>query len=755
MTADSGMNRAIRVLCKPGEYGGLRALIVALGMAVIVTQAGGMGLGRSQTASSLGQTLKLVVPVRLDPGEQLSLECVTAQVQAGDAQIPAPLVHVLFDTGNDGTLRALHVTTVPRIDEPVVTVDLSLGCPTRLTRQFVIFVDPPILTRLAQVEPAATTPTPTPTPTGLDNSSRRQAAPAPAISTESVAAAPAREVVRPKPKPARRHAVTKRRAPRAASPVVRPPSRADVIAGVPVPDGAAKPGGKVSAKSLEANKERHVQAAQSAKEPADLLRLDATARLEPTPSALAASGVLMEGASAVASLAASAAASGSVVLSPAPAQAAQGPPPELRRPIPRAAAKLSESRMPTLRTVWRAAQQGSPFAISFGLMGLTLIAGVIYLWRLAGQQAHGRKPARRKALELALHSQRLQAPTVREAALRAPAASVVPPSEAVRPVAAATTKPQGADLTSVLMDTLQASRRPAPEQHEQTQAFVSVGSWADYVSARFPPEQASPDSALETSPGAPATRQEEPLPVLNSGFSAAPASASLVFPSVSTASRAVSVEELIDLEQQAEFCVALGQDSAAIELLQDHVRSTGGASVLPYLKLLEIYKRLGDQASYAAMHRAFGARFGAAPPDWQGDLSGGAGLDAYSSVLDRLQHSWGDFGSSMALVQNLLVPVHDGEAGLYTVAGSLSLPACLDLLLLFSVARDLSAHEVRGNEVDIYLPLAQAGSSPQATSMMATLPRPLLVRHGALVDLDLDLSVGDTAPGMLSARPGP
>ena len=180
---------------------------------------------------------------------------------------------------------------------------------------------------------------------------------------------------------------------------------------------------------------------------------------------------------------------------------------------------------------------------------------------------------------------------------------------------------------------------------------------------------------------------------------------------------------------------------------KDYVHGTGGGSVLPYLKLLEIYKRLGDQASYVALRSAFSGRFGAAPPSWEGDLSGGAGLEAYTSVLERIQHAWNDFGSGMALVQHLLVPPHDGEAGLNTVASSLSLPACLDLLLLYSVARDLSAHEVRGNEVDLFLPLDHAGSSPLSAGMMATMPRPLWVRHGALVDLDLDLSVGDSAPG--------
>jgi len=689
------MNRAFHALRRAGEFGSLRAIIVAVGLAATFTQADALGLGRSLTASSLGQSLNLVVPVRLDPDEQLTLECVTAQVQAGDAQIPAPLIHVLFDTGKDGTLRALRVTTVPRIEEPVVTVDLTLGCPRPLTRQFVVFVDPPIQTRLAQVEPAPTT----------------QAAPAPAIAADNTTSAPASVEVHPKP--AADHVAAKHRASPDASKVVLIPDASVLVA-------ATQPGGKVSAKPLAVSKKRKAQtASQTAKASEGRLRLDAAAKLVPTQAAPAASGVLMEAASAVVSLPASAAASSSVGLSETLAQAAPSQPPEVIRKEARNDADFGDSRMPTVRTLWRAAQQGSPFALSFGLMVLILIAGLVYLWRFPGQETRRRELAWRNAREPGDHSPKPETQAGRDPAMVAPATSVTRRSEAGRPLAAAATRLHGKDPTSVLMDTLEALRKPPPAPHEQTQAFVSIGKWADYEAAKFPSESAAPDRPSMSSPSA------------------------------SAATRAVSVEELIDLEQQAEFCVALSQDDEAIALLQDHVRSTGGSSVLPYLKLLEIYKRRGDQSSYAALRSAFSQRFGAAPPSWEGDLSSGAGLEAYTSVLDRIQHAWNDFGSSMALVQHLLIPPHDGGAGMYTVASSLSLPACLDLLLLYSVARDLSAHEVQGNQVDVFLPLDQAGSSPLATSMMATLPRPLWVRPGAQVELDLDLSVGDSAPGRL------
>src|SRR6185369_12997803 len=69
--------------------------------------------------------------------------------------------------------------------------------------------------------------------------------------------------------------------------------------------------------------------------------------------------------------------------------------------------------------------------------------------------------------------------------------------------------------------------------------------------------------------------------------------------------RPVSAEELIDLEQQAEFFVVLGQDEAAIDLLVGHLRDSGGTSPLPYLKLLEIYRRRGERESYERTRERF------------------------------------------------------------------------------------------------------------------------------------------------------
>lgn len=750
MAADSGMNRASQAPRSAGEQRSFRAIILASSLVLAFTQACALGLERSLTASSLGQPLNLVVPVQIDPNDQVTLECVKAEVQSGDAQIPAPLIHVSFDTGDGGALRALRVTTEPRIEEPVVTVKLSVGCPVRLTRRFVVFVDPPVQAYLARTESG---PSHQPAPADVGRTYKQAVAAAPASGAEDTpdTLSSAEVAVHRKSKA---HRASATHMPRTASKVARHRRAPDHHSDGSALANADKMGDAESAKAVSAASRRTVRATERAASTAEArLRLDATT-LALTDAAMTiapeVSAVASVAGIAPASAPASAAASDSPAASKASADAVRLQAPEVIQQTARAAAKRSEGRMPTLRTVWRSAQQGSPLALFSGLMVLLLCGAIVYIWRLPGQEMGKRRVDWPNSREPAGGSEQTDVQAGPRPPTVARVRSVVYPSSRAEKAAAATAPASaGKDATAVLMDALSTSRKPAPALHEQTQAFVSTGTWADFTSAGFPTETAAPEHGRAPNLNSSATRQEKPPPVLHSGFSDLPANASTSFDAGAPVTRETSVEELIYLEQQVEFCVALGQDDAAIELLVNHVQSTGGCSALPYLKLLEIYKRRGDQPAYAGLRDGFIQRFGVATPSWDEDLSSGAGLEAYTSVLERIQHSWHDFGSSMALLQRLLVAPQGRQAGLSAVASNLSLPACLDLLLLYSVARDLSAQEVQGDAVDVFLPLDQLGSSPLATSMMATLPRPLTARSSTWGDLDLDLSVGDSTPARL------
>jgi len=206
--------------------------------------------------------------------------------------------------------------------------------------------------------------------------------------------------------------------------------------------------------------------------------------------------------------------------------------------------------------------------------------------------------------------------------------------------------------------------------------------------------------------------------------------------------REVTVEELIDLEQQAEFFVVLGQDEAAIDLLMNHLRNTGGISPLPYLKLLEIYRRRGDRDAYERMRERFNRRFNAYAPDWDADAAIGRSLDDYPDVMARLQRQWPEPEAAMHELESLLFRRDEGE--------TFDLPAYNEVLFLYSLARDVSENldlrDIRPSQVDLLLPLAGEDDSPRPAAplvdTMSIEPHPALEKP---LTLDLDVSV----PGAL------
>ena len=186
--------------------------------------------------------------------------------------------------------------------------------------------------------------------------------------------------------------------------------------------------------------------------------------------------------------------------------------------------------------------------------------------------------------------------------------------------------------------------------------------------------------------------------------------------------RDVSIEELIDLEQQAEFFIVLGQDDAAIDLLMGHIRSSGGTSALPYLKLLEIYRRQGDRESYERTRARFNHRFNAYAPDWDTDLQHGRSLVDYPSVIERLQRCWSSPIDAMAELESLVFRRDAGEL--------FELPAYREVLFLYSMARDLAEHQGGpATTIDVMLPLEEG-------TFETTTAHPHLITMSAMGDLN-------------------
>jgi hypothetical protein len=203
----------------------------------------------------------------------------------------------------------------------------------------------------------------------------------------------------------------------------------------------------------------------------------------------------------------------------------------------------------------------------------------------------------------------------------------------------------------------------------------------------------------------------------------------------------MSAEELIDLDQQVEFFVVLGQDDAAVDLLMGHVRSTGGVSPLPYLKLMEIYRRRGERDPYDRIRERFNRRFNAYAIEWdEHDPSKERDLEeGYAELLTRLQSLWSAPAEAMAALDGALFRRNQGPP--------FDVPAYRDLLFLYGIARDLAERDVRPEGVDLLLPM-DSGLDVTLDLSAPAVPAPASHEpHVERLTLDLDIS---TDPARLS-----
>jgi hypothetical protein len=199
------------------------------------------------------------------------------------------------------------------------------------------------------------------------------------------------------------------------------------------------------------------------------------------------------------------------------------------------------------------------------------------------------------------------------------------------------------------------------------------------------------------------------------------------------AGREVTIDELLDLEQQADFFVVLGQDDAAIDLLVEHLRRSGGGSPLAYLKLLEIHRRRANRDDYERTLARYKRRFDAFAPGWEDDLHAGRALNDYPGLIPRLQQVWPRPLDSMAELEALML--RKGQGAVF------DLPAYREILFLYTLARDLLDRESAATgQVDLLLPL------PDGSEFSATSPTPFLEVGRGVSRARADFEDWPTAP---------
>ncbi|MED5621696.1 hypothetical protein [Ideonella sp. BN130291] len=210
------------------------------------------------------------------------------------------------------------------------------------------------------------------------------------------------------------------------------------------------------------------------------------------------------------------------------------------------------------------------------------------------------------------------------------------------------------------------------------------------------------------------------------------------FPSASPTPHGLSIEEHIDIDQQAEFLVVLGQDDAAIDLLLEHLRGTGGTSPLPYLRLMQIYRRREDQAAYERTRERFNQRFNALAPQWQTETGRERSLADYPEAITAVQRAWSAPLDAMAVIESLLFRRGTEEE-------RFDLPAYEELLFLYWLTRELQYRaDAPASEVDVLLPIEDTQTevsviqrTPASFDTTGVFTQVSVTRGPGRVDLDL------------------
>lgn len=635
---------------RPSRRKSLLTPWLSLALCGVSGGAWGLGFGGASSQATLGQPLDFAVQVRVEPGERGEAECVSAEVSFGDARLGRSQVRAQWDPPSPGLEQTLRVRTTGPVSEPIITVDVTVGCKSRLQRQFIALADPPSLV------------VPAPPPAAQ--------APAPAV-----AASPAA---------------------RPADQSGAPPSRTDRGRAVRSPTSSATEA-VAPARRRTAPRTADAPPRPAAEQPR--LRLDPLdAELFSAPSLrIAGSLGSTEPASPEQQQAAAALWK---ALNTTPEQAARDS--ERMRQLEESLAALRQESAATRQALEalqanlrEAQQQRYANPLVYVLLALCLVLATALVW-VARQRA-----------------------TASGTWWRASAVGSLP-----------------VDLAS------------APAPHEPSRKADTV-----LPQVAEPPPAAVPEAAPAAPVGAPSVKPPSSPVAPAQKASVAPGPAVGTLAEAADAPEKVAVEELIDLEQQAEFFMALGQDESAIELLQGHVREHRDPSPLPFLKLLDIHKRRGDREAYDDVRRQFNQRFNAYAPSWEEDLSEGRSLEDYPTVISRLQRLWDSPVRSLEVLQGSLLR-GDGDAKAF------DLPAYRELLVLYGIARDRVQLDSTGAEVDLLLPLDEP-EDPYATRLEPTLGvqgassfEAPSVPEEDKVDVHLDLGAGG-ADGHSSPLPKP
>jgi hypothetical protein len=172
----------------------------------------------------------------------------------------------------------------------------------------------------------------------------------------------------------------------------------------------------------------------------------------------------------------------------------------------------------------------------------------------------------------------------------------------------------------------------------------------------------------------------------------------------------LNAESILDIRQQAEFFVSLGQTERALQLLNNQIAESDEPNPFVYLDLISLYHSLGLKTDFQEQSEAFERHFNCQLPDFSEFTREGSDLESYPEVLSALVQQWPTNAAQAFLDASIyLDPRAQPKLGF-------DLAAFRDLLMLHALADVVS--EEQSESVSAKLPVL--------TAKKAVLPEPIV-----------------------------
>ena len=613
-------------------------------------------LGRLRGAALLGQPLDVVIAVQAGPDEDLAGLCFEAEVFYADARVDPSRVRLKVEPTVQAQGPTVRVSSSVKIDEPVVTVNLRAGCSQKTSRRYVVLAE--LASDVADLSPATTMPAPASPPVPVPGAAPR------ALAGPGVATSPTTQ--------------------RSGRPPRRAPLAADAIAPVPNAGSARKLAartqtgdagnpGRGASRTTRSQSPGPRQNQTQAPRPDPSVKT-ATAHLKLDPADLLVTGDLglrLSQQINVASIGNEKLRSEAIALW----RAINANPVDILRDSQRVA--TLEGNIATLRTLTdksqstladltqrlqKAESDRSANKLVYLLAALAALALVAatYFWSRqrgkfsgAGDWWHSSNPAQDSVNQNPVAGGKPQAN-----ARVARVSTAPPPAGAAAETALGSAQSNDVNLEGLDLD-------------------LSVAGPLDSTQQTLPAHQPVPKI---TPRGVAATR-----PAAVASLPAVPPDSKGFAQSMGGALRAINTEELLDIRQQAEFFVSLGQHDQAVQILEARILEYADSSPLVYLDLLRIFHALNRRSEFRQCQQDFNRRFNGRANDFHKFADEGQDLMVYPAALTQLASLWPS-EQALEFMEDCIFRSLDDDPG-----QSFDLAAFRDLLMLHTIARDLDA----------------------------------------------------------------